>query len=161
MNQFELNDENYNLEFTTGDSLKIISDFKFYHNKLKFRKELNILQYLFKKYLGNPLQAAGIRDTYLNENNTESFYILFFSTYEAIKKLNGIMNNYLDLNIEKGCFFIESKSEYMILLSKDEEGIIAGIHTMDNILDQILDDYFQKKKFEGYIEIFPFKLSKQ
>ncbi|MBY8982792.1 MAG: hypothetical protein KGD57_07580 [Candidatus Lokiarchaeota archaeon] len=68
------------------------------------------------------------------------------------------MKNYLDIIIKRGCFFIESNSNYIILLSKDMEGLTAGIYTMEEILTQILDNYFQKKEFDTHIKIYPFKL---
>lgn len=158
MRQFELKNSPLKLDFLEGDPLKLSEEFKFYHNKLKFRKEINRLQYLFQKYFKSPLQATGIRDSYLNEKFTESFFILIFSTYDIIRKMDDLMKNYLDIIIKRGCFFIESNSNYIILLSKDMEGLTAGIYTMEEILTQILDNYFQKKEFDTHIKIYPFKL---
>ncbi len=159
MNQFKLDNENINVEFHSGDSLKITSEFKFYHNKLKFRKEINTLQFLFKKYLDNPLQATGIRDSYLDEEYSNTFLILIFSTYENIKNLNIFMKKYKELEIDHSCFFTESNSEYIILLSKDIEGIKEGIHILEDIFNQILTKYFENRNFNEYIQIFPFKIN--
>ena len=61
------------LAYFDGEPLNLTDEFSFYHNKNKFRKELNNLQYLFKEYLNNPLHASGIRDTYIKEEYSENF----------------------------------------------------------------------------------------
>ena len=60
-------------EITYGseEPLKLSSEFSFYHNKSKFRKELNRLQNLFHRYLKTSLIAAGIRDSYLKKTFSE------------------------------------------------------------------------------------------
>ncbi len=158
MKQFELKYPPISIDYLEGEPLKLLNDFRFYHNKIKFRKDIIKLQNLFQKYLNTPLQATGIRDSYMKEPYFESYLILFFSTFKLIQCINDIMENYLDITIKEGCFYLESNSTYMILLSKDINGMRAGIDEMEDILDQVLDKYFQEQKFEDYIQIYPFKL---
>ncbi len=46
----------------------------------------------------------------------------------------------------------------MLLLSKDMDGLISGVATMESILKQILEDYMNQQKFDDYIKIRPFEL---
>ena len=47
----------------------------------------------------------------------------------------------------------------MLLLAKDMDGLISGIDTMEEIFIQTFEDYFNRKKFEEYIKIPPFKMT--
>ena len=67
------------------DPLKLTSEFIFFHNKSKFRKELNRLQYLFKSYTKIALHAAGIRDSYLKHEYSDKFLVVIFTTPEMVK----------------------------------------------------------------------------
>lgn len=138
--------------------LELNNKFGFYHNKSKFRKELNRLQYLFQNYLKIPLVAAGIRDSYLKEEYTEEYLIVLFTTDEIVKKTNQIIEAHLDKAILRGCFYLENNSKYMLLLTKDIEGLISGINTIEEIFVQTFEHYFNQKKFDEYIKIRPFKL---
>ena len=147
------------LNYLEGEPLKLNEEFKFYHNKLKFRREINQLQYLFQDYMKITLQAPGIRDTYLKKLYTDSFFLVIFTDLETIKETNRIIEQHLDLSIEKGCYYIETTSEYMLLLTKDLDSIKAGTKTMKNILDQVLHEYFLvQKDFDKFIKIRPFRL---
>ncbi len=130
----------------------------FYHNKNSFRKELNRLQYLFRDYLKNPLVASGIRDTYIDIDYTNEFLIVLFTNAEVVKETNNILKNYLSVDINPGCYYIETTSKYVLLLTKDMDGITSGIEMMENFLKQTLDDYFNQKCFDDYIKIRPFKM---
>ena len=95
---------------------------------------------------------------YIKKKYSESFFIIIFSTYDIIQTIDDIIENYLDIIIKERCFFLESNSDYMILLSKDMDGISAGINAMEEILGQVLHNYFNKKQFEENIKILPFRL---
>ena len=68
------------------EPLNLSNELTFFHNKSKFRKYLTQLQYLIKSFTNTPLQAAGIRDSYLKEEFSEKFLIVLLSTSETIKK---------------------------------------------------------------------------
>ncbi len=147
------------LTYLEGETLNLNEEFKFYHNKLRFRRELNQLQYLFQDYMKITLQAPGIRDTYLKKTYTNSFLMIIFTDPNKIKETNTIIAQHENLSIEKGCYYLKTNSEYMVLLSKDLEGIKEGIKTMKIILDQVLHNYFfVLKDFEKFIKIRPFSL---
>ena len=148
-------------EITYGNEqpLKLNSEFTFYHNKNKFRKELNRLQNVFKKYLKTSLIAAGIRDTYLKEKYSENFLILLFTDNEIMKETNQIIAAHSDVKIHPNCFYLESNTKYILLLAKDMDGLNSGIDTMEEIFTQTFEDYFNRKKFDEYIKICPFKMT--
>ena len=77
LEEFELNKDSTTISYKEGEPLKLDNNFSFFHNKNKFRKELNKLQYLFRKYTGDSLVASGIRDSYLKEEISEDFLIIF------------------------------------------------------------------------------------
>ena len=54
-----------------------------------------------------------------------------------------------------GCFYIESTSNYMLLLAKDMEGLILGVDTMEDILTQTFKLYFEQNNLEDYVKIKP------
>ncbi|TFG06069.1 MAG: hypothetical protein EU539_08635 [Promethearchaeota archaeon] len=157
LEKYEFEESPKELKYLDGGPLKLNDDFGFYHNKNKFRKELNSLQYLFKKYVKAPLLAPGIRDTYLKEAYTEKFLILIFTTAEKIRETNQIIEA-CSRSVEESCYCIRTTSEYMLLLAKDMKGIKSGINRMEIILKQTLEDYFNQKKFDDFIKIRPFEL---
>jgi hypothetical protein len=140
------------------EPLLLSNELTFYHNKSKFRKELNRLQYLFKNYLKNSLVASGIRDTYLKDEYTNEYLIVLFTDLENVRKTNQIIESNLDKEISLGCFYLKSDTNYMLLLAKDMDGLILGIDTMEEIFTQTFEDYFKQKQFDQHIRICPFKL---
>jgi len=148
----------HKLEYFDNEPLKLTKDFSFFHNKSKFRKELNRLQNLFKENLNNSLVASGIRDSYLKDEYAENFLLVIFTTPEIIKDANQIVESLNFEELKSGCFSIESSSEYIILIAKDMNGLISGIHTLEEIFQQTFEDYFNQKRFQEYIKIRPFKL---
>jgi hypothetical protein len=46
----------------------------------------------------------------------------------------------------------------MLLLAKDMEGLILGVDTLEDILNQTFKQYFEQKNTGEYIRIKPFKL---
>ncbi len=147
------------ITYMDGELLKLTEKFAFFHNKTKIRKNLTQLQNLFKSYMKNPLLASGIRDSYLTEEYTEEYLIVLFTTPEIIKQSNEILALYSDIEFTQGNFFLISTPDYMMLLAKDMNGINSGVEIMEEILNQVLEDYFNKKKFEDYIKICQIKLS--
>jgi hypothetical protein len=146
------------ITYVDGDPLKLTEKFDFFHNKTKVRKNLTQLQHLFKSYIKNPLLASGIRDSYLTEEYSEKYLMVLFTTPEIVKKSNEILASYSDIEITQGNYFLITTQEYMLLLTKDIEGINSGVEIMEEILKQVLEDYFDKKKFEDFIKIRQFKL---
>lgn len=138
--------------------LKLDKNFSFFHNKIKFRKELTRLQLIFKDYTKISLLASGIRDSYLKEEYSEKFFIVIFTTNQAIKDANQMIDPYKDTNIKPGCFYLESTPNYMLLLAKNMEGLTSGIATLEEIFTQTFEIYFKQKNQDDYIKIKPFKL---
>lgn len=138
--------------------LKLDKNFSFFHNKIKFRKELTRLQLIFKDYTKISLLASGIRDSYLKEEYSEKFFIVIFTTNQAIKDANQMIDPYKDTNIKPGCFYLESTPNYMLLLAKNMEGLTSGIATLEEIFTQTFEIYFTQKNQDDYIKIKPFKL---
>lgn len=147
------------ITYIEGEPLKLTEEFNFFHNKTKLRKNLTQLQLLFKSYMKNPLLASGIRDSYLTEEYTEKYLFVLFTTPEIIKNSNEILASYSDIEFTQGNFFLITTPDYMMLLAKDMNGINPGVEIMEEILNQVLEDYFNKKRFEDYIKIRQFKLS--
>jgi len=147
------------ITYIDGEPLKLTEKFNFFHNKTKLRKNLTKLQLLIKSYMKNPLLASGIRDSYLAEEYTEKYLFVLFTTPEIIKNSNEILASYSGIEFTQGNFFLITTPDYMMLLSKDMNGINSGVEIMEEILNQVLEDYFNKKKFEDYIKIRQFKLS--
>ncbi|TFG22794.1 MAG: hypothetical protein EU529_09315 [Promethearchaeota archaeon] len=148
-------------EIIYGDEepLKLSNEFSFYHNKNIFRKELNRLQNLFLRYLKTSLVAAGIRDSYLKEIYSENHLIIIFTDNKIVKETNQIIEAHSDIEILSKCFYLESSTKYMLLISKDMDGLISGIDTMEEIFTQTFEEYFSRKKFDEYIKICPFKIT--
>ncbi len=147
-----------NITYFDKEPLKLTNEFVFFHNKNKFRKDITRLQYLFKSYTRAPLSAAGIRDSYLKQEISEKYLIVLFTTSDIVKKTDDIIKNYSDLELGSGYFHIEATSNYLLLLTKDMDGLRSGINMMEEILKEILEDYFNQQKFDEYIKIRPFKL---
>ncbi|TXT66719.1 MAG: hypothetical protein BAJALOKI1v1_260017 [Promethearchaeota archaeon] len=158
LKKFFFKKEPQELRYNEEDPLKLTEEFKFYHNKLKFRIELNQLQYLFQDYMKVPLQAAGIRDTYLKLEYTDKYYMVIFTDMNTIKNANQIIEENMDVSIEKGCYYLRTTPTYMLLLAKDYDGIDTGITMMREILDQVLHDYFRQQEFDEFIKVQPFTL---
>jgi hypothetical protein len=147
------------LTYLEGEPLKLTEEFDFFHNKSKIRKSLNQLQYLFKSYLKNPLLASGIRDSYLSEEYTEEYLMIIFTTPEIIKKANDILVSYSDIKFSQGNFILIITADYLLLLTKDMDGLNSGVEIMEEILNQVLEEYFNRKNFEDHIKIRQLKLS--
>jgi hypothetical protein len=159
LKEFNIKEPPKKITYLEGEPLELNEEFKFYHNKLKFRKYINQLQYLFQDYMEITLQAPGIRDSYLKKLYTNSYLMVIFTDQETIKETNRIIEKHADLLIEKGCYYLETTSDYMLLLSKDLEGIKAGTKTMRDILEQVLNDYFNvQNDFDKFIKIRLFSL---
>lgn len=156
--EFEFEKEPKEITYIKGEPLKLNKEFVFFHNKNLFRKELTRLQYLFKSYTNIPLIASGIRDSYLKDEFSQKNLIVIFTTNEVIKETNQIIKNNSNVEINSNCFFLEATSTYMLLLAKDLKGLILGLHTMELVIKQVMDEYFNQKKFDEYIKIRPFKL---
>jgi hypothetical protein len=145
--------------YMEGEPLKLTEHFVFFHNKSKIRKSLNQLQYLFKSYTKTPLLASGIRDSYLTEKYTEEYMIILFTTPEVVKNTNDILALYSDVKFTTESFFLITTQEYMLLIAKNIKAINSGVEYMEEVLNQVLENYFNEKDFEDYIKIRQFKLS--
>ncbi len=156
----------YDLEIPVGnieyyndkEPLKLNENFCFYHNKSKFRKDLNKLQYLFSEYMKTPLVAAGIRDSYLEESLSEDYLIVLFTTGEVVKNASNIIKKAVTTDIEPDHFLLVNYEEYMLLLAKNLNPLRKGIEMMHIILKQTLEQYIQLKKFDEFIKISQFKI---
>ncbi|MFX0034225.1 MAG: hypothetical protein ACFE9I_01130 [Candidatus Hermodarchaeota archaeon] len=146
------------ITYLDEEPLILNNKFVFFHNKSKLRKDLTKLQYLIKSYTNNPLQAAGIRDSYLKEEFSETFLIVLLTLPETIQNTNNIIETYSNIEINSGCFYIATNQNFMLLLTKDMKGFTAGINTMETILKQVMEDYMSQKKFDDYIKICSFNL---
>ena len=144
--------------YIDGEPLKLSNDFYFFHNKNKFRKDLNSLQFLFRDYVKTPLVAAGIRDTYLKEKYSENNLIVLFTTMETHKRANEIIEPHLDKASGSEEYYLETTSEYMLLIAKDMEGLRLGIKLMEEIFKLTFEDYVNQQKFDDYIKIRQFKI---
>jgi len=145
------------VKYYDDDPLKLNNNFQFFHNKNKFRKDLNNLQYLIKDYLKIALHAPGIRDSYINQEYTESSLILIFTTPDMIHNANKIFET-CEREIGLGCYYVKTTSEYIFLKANDMKGMRAGLDVLYEIFKQTLEDYFNQKKFEDYIKIRPFEI---
>ena len=146
------------ITYIDGEPLKLSKDFSFFHNKIKFRKELTRLQIFFKDSAKIAPQASGIRDSYLKEEYSENFLLVIFTTNEIIRQANLIIEPHKNIELSPGCFYLQSNSESMLLLAKDMEGLSYGVDTMEEIFSQTFEIYFEQKNFDEYIKIRPFKL---
>lgn len=146
------------ITYLDKDPLKLNKDFIFFHNKIKFRKEITQLQKLFKDYTKIALPASGIRDSYLKEEFSETFYIIVFTTHDVVRKANEIIEPHSLLELKKGCYYLESTYEYMLLLTKDLGGVKSGVITMEDIFYQTFEDYYAQKNTDDDVKIRSFKL---
>jgi hypothetical protein len=156
LKKFEFKDDPKSIKYIESEPFALNNELNFFHNKNKFRKELNRLQYLFQEYTGTPLLASGIRDSYLSEEMSEQFLIVLFTDNNTITDANTIIKNNQNVELKPGCFFIESTSSYMLLLTKDNEGLVAGIDMMESIFKQVFEDYLKKQNKEDFVKIRPF-----
>ena len=156
LQEFEFNKPPKKILYLEGKPLMLSNQFSFFHNKNKFRKELNRLQYLFKEYTDNPLLAAGIRDSYLKEEFSEDFLILLFTTNDLINTANDIVEKFINKKYGSGCYYLESTSDYILLITKEMESLISGINILEEIFTQTFEDYLKKEVFEDYVKIRPF-----
>jgi hypothetical protein len=146
------------ITYLDKDPLELNKDFIFFHNKIKFRKEITQLQNIFKEYTKIALLASGIRDSYLKEEFSEIFYIIVFTTHDVIRKSNEIIEPHSNLELKKGCYYLESTSEYILLLAKDLNGVKSGVITMEDIFYQTFEDYYAQRNTDDYVKIRSFKL---
>jgi hypothetical protein len=146
------------ITYIDGEPLQLSKEFSFFHNKIKFRKELTRLQNLFKDFSKFALQASGIRDSYLKEEYSENFLLVIFTTSQIIRQADLILEPHKNLELSPGCFYLESNAESMLLLAKDMEGLSLGVDTMEEIFTQTFEIYFEQKNFDDYLKIRPFKL---
>jgi hypothetical protein len=147
------------ITYLNGPVLNLTNELSFYHNKNRFRKELTRLQLIFKNYINQTIPASGIRDTYLNEEYSENYLIVILTNNETIKEATKIVETTSLLKFDPGCFYIESKSDNLLLLAKDMNGLVSGIDYLEDILTQVLEDYLKQNNFEEYIQIRQFNLS--
>ena len=147
------------IEYFDDEPFKLNDALIFYHNKSKFRRELNRLQEIFKTHTKTPLIASAIRDTYLKEEYSKKYFVLFFTTQDFIKKLDDFIAVHENKEIKQGSFLLENKSDYMLLLARDMKGLVYGVDTMEEIFQQTFNNYFAQKKTNDFIKIRPFKMS--
>ncbi|MFW9820449.1 MAG: hypothetical protein ACFFE5_12630 [Candidatus Thorarchaeota archaeon] len=158
LKEFKFEELPKKITYLDEEPLKLTSEFIFFHNKSKFRKELTRLQYLIKSYTKIALHASGIRDSYLKQEYSDKFLIILFTTPKIVKEANNYVKKHSDLVLNPGCYFLQTTSEFMLLLSKDIKGLISGIISMESILKQIIEDYLNQQKFDDYIKVRPFEL---
>ncbi|MFW9826666.1 MAG: hypothetical protein ACFFEY_03490 [Candidatus Thorarchaeota archaeon] len=158
LKKFDFEKSPMNITYLEKAPLKLNNKFIFFHNKSKFRKELTRLQILFNSYINTTLHAAAIRDSYLKENFFENYLIVLFTETEKMKKVNEIIEKHTNTVLNSGCFLIENNDNYMLLLSRDIDGLRSGIDAMETILKQVLEDYLNQKIFDDYIKICAFTL---
>ena len=158
LKKFEFEHDPISIKYIESEPFALNNELNFFHNKNKFRKELNRLQYLFQEYTGTPLLASGIRDSYLSEELSEQYLIVLFTDNNVITGANRIIKDNQNVELKPGCFFLESTSNYMLLLTKDNEGLVAGIDMMESIFKQVFEAYLKKQKSEDYVKIQPFRV---
>jgi len=156
--KFEFEKEPKEITYDKSKSLKLSNEFRFYHNKLKFRKNLNDLQYLFQEYLKNSLVAAGIRDSYIKVEYTENYLFMILTTPEIIKNTNQIIKEFVEKDPGKGCYYMKCTEDWFLVFAKNLKGIRAGIEKSHKMLKQVLKLYFERGKFDEYIKIPSFSL---
>lgn len=160
LQKFEFKKPPRNISYLEGNPLILSNEFSFFHNKNKFRKELNRLQFLFKDYTDDSLTAAGIRDSYLKEEFSEEFLIVLFTTNDFVRNTNQIVEKFIKSEYEPGCFYLKSTSDYILLIAKDMDGLISGIDILEEIFTQTFEDYIKQEAFEDYVKIRPFSINK-
>ncbi|MFX1377945.1 MAG: hypothetical protein ACFFA4_02530 [Promethearchaeota archaeon] len=158
LKEFKFEKSPRKITYIEEEPLKLSNEFVFFHNKSKFRNEITRLQYLIKSYTKIALQAAGIRDSYLKKEYFDNFLIVLFTTQEIVKKTNEIIEEFSEKELNPGCYSLKVTSDFMLLISRDMEGLTFGINAMEVILRQVLDDYLNQNRFDDYIKICPFIL---
>ena len=158
VNKYNFKNPPKEMEYLDGEPFKLNQDLIFYHNKNIFRKELTKLQNVFNLYTKNPLIASGIRDSYLDQELFENYFLVFFAKGDLIERCNEIIKQHVRKKIESGCFYLIILQEYMLLLSKDMNGLISGINIMEEIFIQTFKDYFEQNNLDAFIQIPQFKL---
>lgn len=156
--EYEFKNQPKKITYFDADPLNLTKELNFFHNKNKFRKELTRLQYLFRDYTGFSLIASGIRDSFLKEEYTEKYLLIIFTDNEIIQKANDMIEKNLDIEFQPGCYYLEANSEYLLLLSKDMKGLVAGVDLMEEIFTQTFKHYFEQNNLNEFIKIRPFKL---
>ena len=156
LDKFKFTNKPDELNYVDGDPLNLNNQFNFFHNKNKFRKDLNRLQYIFKEFTGNSLVASGIRDTYINEEFTENHLLVLFTDNQVVKTANNILQANLKRDISSGCYYLTATSEYLLLLAKDMKGLISGIDLMEELFVQVFEHYMKQKKFDEFVKIRQF-----
>jgi hypothetical protein len=156
LKKFEFSQDPNSIKYLEEEPLALNNELNFFHNKNKFRKELNRLQYLFQRYTGTPLLASGIRDSYLSGELSNEFMIVLFTDNNTITGATKIISDNRNVELKPGCFLLESTSSYMLLLTKDNEGLVAGIDMMESIFKQVFEDYLKKQNKEDFVKIRPF-----
>jgi hypothetical protein len=156
--RFEFEDKPKQIIYRDEEPLKLTNEFRFYHNKHRFRKELNKLQFLFQESLKYPLHVAGIRDSYIKADYTENYLFMILTTPEIIKNTTQIIEEFIEKDIGKGCCYVKTNSDYLVILANNLVGIKKGIDRTGEILRQVLNDYLKRKEFDEFIKIKPFTL---
>jgi len=156
--KYEFSQKPSDIKYLDDKPLDLTQEFKFFHNKNKFRKELTRLQHLFRNYTGNTLIASGIRDSYLKAENTEKYFLILFTTDERIKKADEIIEKNLELEFQNGCYYLESTTDYILLLTNNMKGLVSGVDAMEEIFTQSFEHYFKEKIIDDYVKIRPFKI---
>ena len=156
--EYEFKKKPEEIEYFEEEPLELNENFIFYHNKNKFRKDVTRLQNLFKEFTKNPLIATGIRDSYLKEELTENYLLILFTTGDTIKDTSKIIESYLHKDIEPNHFYLITASQYMLLLTKDMNGLISGIDAMEEIFKQTFEHYLAQKKFDEFVKISQFQM---
>jgi hypothetical protein len=156
--KFEFKENPKEITYIEKPPLVLNEDFVFYHNKSKVRKELTPLQYLIKSFTNNPLLALGIRDSFLKKEFTDKYLIILFTTSEIVNNTNRIITEYTNIEINQGCFYLVTTSDYMMLLTKDMAGLKSGAKVIEEILNQVLEDYFTKQNYDDFIKIRQFRI---
>jgi len=143
--KFEFQKPVKEISYLEKEPLKLHQELQFFHNKSFFRKDLVKLQYLFQDNVGMTLRATAIRDTYLREEFTEEYMIVLLSTNEVQKKTDTIIEGRSDIEFKPADYYIEVTSEYLLLLTKDMDGLASGLDDIETILNQTFKNYFQTK----------------
>ncbi|MEJ2249218.1 MAG: hypothetical protein P8Y70_03430 [Candidatus Lokiarchaeota archaeon] len=156
--KFEFEVKPKQISYNAGEPLKLNSEFRFYHNKHKIRKELSALQYLFQDYIKNPLLATGIRDSYVKADYTENYLFVVLATAKTIKNTNEIIEEFVSKDLGNNCYYIKTDEDSLLIFAKNSGGITAGIQQTISILKQVLESYFERKQFDEFIKIPQFLL---
>ncbi|MHA1274471.1 MAG: hypothetical protein ACTSVV_03765 [Promethearchaeota archaeon] len=157
-NVFDFKEEPKLIEYLEKEPMKLHKGLFFFHNKAKFRKDLIPLQFLFRDYVGVALHAAGIRDSYIRDSFSEEYLLVILTEHETIKSTDKIVEERQNVQIDKGCYYIEGNTNYIILMTKDMEGLHNGLKTFETILEQTFNNYFETKNFDDYVKVPCFKL---